>query len=264
MKSGLQDRVVWITGGGSGIGEALALEFARQGTLVAVSGRRADRIEAVVRRIEEAGGRAIAVTCDVTDEARVEAAVGEVVEAFGRLDVVVVNAGMGVNGRVENLTAQEWRYQLDVNVVGAAQTCRFALAPLRETGGRLVLVASVAAYLGAPSSGAYCASKAALRSLGQTLRLELSGSGVSVTTIHPGFVESEIAQVDNRGHHDPDREDRRPKRLMWTAERAARVMVRAIRRRRREFVFTGHGRLGAFLGQHCPGLLGFLQSRSAR
>jgi NAD(P)-dependent dehydrogenase (short-subunit alcohol dehydrogenase family) len=263
MRRGFRDRSVWITGGGSGIGEALALELGRRGAWVAVSGRRIDRLEAVVRRIEEAGGRAKAVGCDVTDEAAVEAAVDEVVRAFGRLDVAVANAGMGVSGRVEALTARDWRFQFDVNVVGAALTGRFALGPLRQTRGRLVLVGSAAAYLGAVSSGAYCASKAALRSLGQTLRLELAGSGVSVTSIHPGFIESEIGQVDNRGVHHPDREDRRPQRLMWTAERAARVMARAILRRRREFVFTGHGRLAAFFGQHFPGLLGFVQSRSA-
>ena len=107
----------------------------------------------------------------------------------------------------------------------------------------------------APKTGAYTASKYALRAIGQTLSMELAGSGVTCTLLHPGFVESEIARVDNDGKHHPDREDKRPRQLMWPADRAARAMVDALHARKREMVFTGHGKVGAFLGQHMPGLV---------
>ncbi len=262
-KGRFSDTVVWITGGGSGIGAAMAMEFARQGADVAISGRRVDRLQETVARIEALGRRGLAVACDVTDDADVERAVGEVVAHFGRLDVAVANAGFGVAGPIESLPIEAWRRQFDTNVFGAVSTIRHALPQLRRTRGRLALIASVAALLPTPGNGAYAASKYALRGLGQTLAVELAGSGVSCTLVHPGFVASEIAQVDNEGRFDPSRRDRRPAGLMWTAEDAARVVVRAIHRRAREYTFTVHGKIGGFLGRHAPGLLHLLMSRFA-
>ena len=253
--------VTWITGAGSGIGKALALEFVSRGSVVAVSGRRADYLEEVAREIESKGGKALAVPCDVTEEAEVERAVARIAGELGRLDVAFANAGFALAGSIRTLTAEDWRRQFDTNVVGAALTAKYAVPELEKTKGRIAMVASVAAFTPSPKMGAYSASKAALRSLGQTLDIELHGTGVSVTVIHPGFVESEIAQVDNQGRFDAARVDKRPKNLMWPAERAARVCADAIHARKHEFVFTGHGKLGAFLGQHTPGVLRFAMTR---
>lgn len=254
MANRFSEQVVWITGGGSGLGKAMAVEFARQGARVAVSGRRADRLEEVVGLIGAVGSMGTAVPCDVTDEDAVESAVRTVVDTFGRIDVVVANAGYAVSGRIESLSTDAWRRQFEVNVLGLVTTVRCALPELKRSRGRIALIASVAAFLGVPASGAYGASKAAVRSIGETLSAELAGSGVTCTTIHPGFVESEINQVDNTGVHHPDKTDSRPAALMWTADKAADVMVRAIHQRKVEFIFTGHGKFAAFLGMHMPGL----------
>ena len=178
----------WITGGGSGIGRALALELARQGADVAVSGRREARLAEVAAEIEALGRRGLAVPCDVTEEAQVEAAADRVARELGKLDVAVANAGFGVSGPLESIDAEQWRRQLDVNVVGVAITARHALSHLRPTRGRLGLVGSVSAFLPTAKNGAYTASKYAVRAIGQTLAIELAGTGVSVTTMHPGFV----------------------------------------------------------------------------
>lgn len=252
---------VWITGGGSGLGRAMAVEFGRQGALVAVSGRREDALAEVLADLERIGARALAVPCDVTDEASVAAAVARVVEAFGKLDVCVANAGFSVKGRVEALSADDWRRQLDVNVVGAAITARHAIPHLRHTQGRLALVGSVSGLVFFPGFAAYQASKAAVLALGRTLAMELARDGVSCTTLQPGFVATDIARVDNQGRLDPTRHDPRPANLMWEADAAARVMVRAIARRRVEYTFTGHGRIGAWLGRHVPWLLQWLAPR---
>ncbi len=261
MAKRFDGKVAWVTGGGSGIGKALALGLAKEGAAVAVSGRREDRLQEVVEEIAAKGGKALAVRCDVTDEASVAEAVQKVVRQLGGLDVAVANAGFAVAGRIEKLSAADWRRQLDVNVIGVAMTARYALPHLRERKGRLVLIGSVASMLVSPGMGAYSASKYAVRAIGQALAAELHGSGVSCTTIHPGYIESEIAQVDNQGRFDADKEDRRPKNLMWPADRAARVMVDAIAKRKREYTFTGHGKLGAFAGQHMPGLVHFGMTR---
>ena len=255
-------QVVWITGAGSGIGKALAIEVAKQGARVAVSGRRRANLDDVVRAIEAISGKALAVPCDVTDETSLANAVSTIVRECGRLDVAVANAGFAVEGSVRSLSADDWRRQLDTNVIGAALTAKCALDALEKTQGRLVFVGSVAAFVPGPRVGAYSASKAALRSIAQTLDVELHNTGVSVTILHPGYVESEIARVDNQGQHDPARIDKRPKNLMWPADRAARVMANAIASRKHEVVFTGHGQVGAFLGQHLPGLVRFAATRS--
>jgi NAD(P)-dependent dehydrogenase (short-subunit alcohol dehydrogenase family) len=230
----------------------MALEFGRQGARVALSARRVAELEALAAAIISAGGQAKAFPCDILQESCIEACVRDVVAHFGRLDVAVANAGFGVIGRIEELSAADWQRQLAGNVTGLALTARYALPHLRATRGRLGLVGSVAAFLPGPKTGAYGASKAAVHSIGETLQLELRGSGVTCTTMHPGFVESNITRVDNSGHFDPSRPDVRPAKLMWPTDRAARVMVRALARRQAVFVFTGHGKLLAFLGRHFP------------
>ena len=268
MAKRFSDQVVWITGGGSGLGKAMAVEFARQGARVVVSGRREERLEEVVGLLNAVGSMGAAVPCDVTDEGAVEDAVQSILDTFGRIDVAVANAGYAVGGRIDSLSTAAWRQQFEVNVLGLVTTVRCALPALRKSRGRVVLIASVAAFLAGPGSGAYCASKAAVRSIGETLSAELAGTGISCTTIHPGFVESEISQVDNAGVYHPDKADTRPAALMWPADKASRVIVKAVHQRRREHVFTNHGRLAAFIGMHLPGLttriVGLSEARSRK
>lgn len=256
-------QVAWITGGGSGIGRAVALELARQGANVAVSGRRLDRLQEVVAELEALGARGLAVPCDVTDEAQVHAACETVVRELGRLDLCFANAGFGVAGRLDKVDADGWRRQLETNVIGVAMTCRAALPHLQATRGRLALLGSVIVYGPAPGSGPYTASKAAVHAMATTLYAEQKRHGVSCTVVHPGFVASEIGQVDNQGRFDPSRKDRRPARLIVPTDRAARAIVRAVHARRREAIITGHGKLIAFLGRYFPGLVAWLLARFA-
>src|ERR1700712_5399490 len=157
MARRFENQVVWITGASSGLGKALALEFARQGADLALSARRIERLQALVSEIEALGRSALAVPCDVVDEAAVRQAADTVATHFGRLDIAIANAGFSVGGRIERLDAATWRRQLDTNVVGVAMTARYALPHLRNTQGRLVLIGSIAALLPGPGSGAYAA-----------------------------------------------------------------------------------------------------------
>ena len=168
---------------------------------------------------------------------------------------MIANAGFAVGGRIETLQQEDWQRQFNVNVIGLAQTAQVALPYLEKTQGRVVLIGSVAAFAYAEKAGPYCASKAAVDVIGRTLSLELIGTGVSCTTIHPGYVESEIAQVDNHGVFHADAKDKRPASLMWPADKAARVMAHAIFKRRRVYVFTMHGKLISWLGRHFPWLI---------
>jgi NAD(P)-dependent dehydrogenase (short-subunit alcohol dehydrogenase family) len=256
-----QDHVVWITGGGSGIGKALSIEFARQGAYVAVSGRRKNKLEEVIQEIEKTGSKALAVECDVSDDKSVLQAVSQVVSHFGKLDISIANAGFGVNGSVENLDISEWKRQYGTNVFGLISTIRHSLPHLHKTRGRMVLVGSVMGYLSLPNYGPYQSSKHAVRSIAQTLSMELYGTGVTCTNLQPGFVESEIVQIDNAGKLHEDWDDRRPAWFIWKADKAARTMLKAIYKRKREFTFTGHGIFISFIAKHFPSLIHFFVTR---
>lgn len=259
-----KEHVVWITGASSGIGKEMAIEWARLGYKVALSARRKELLDKVADEIRNSGGEGLAVPCDILEEDSIAQAVQEIIRTLGRLDVVVANAGFGVYGSIEKLTAKDWNRQLQGNVTGLALTVKYALPHLKKTKGRIGLVGSVGAFLPNPSVGAYGASKAAVHSIGQTLQVELMGTGVSCTTVHPGFVVSEIARVDNEGVWHPERNDPRPANLMWPTDKAARVMVKAILKRKRTYIFTGHGKTFVWLQRWFPGLMRIIISKSPK
>jgi short-subunit dehydrogenase len=242
----------------------MAFEWARLGYKVVISARRKELLEEIARDIKSLGHQALVVPVDVMEEESIQNAVQSIVNTWGRLDVAVANAGFGVFGSIDKLTNEDWIRQLQGNVVGLALTVKYALPHLKKNQGRIGLVGSVGAYLPNPNVGAYGASKAAVHSIGLTLQVELMGTGVSCTTIHPGFVVSEIAKIDNEGIWHPERPDPRPANLMWPTDKAAKVMVKAIVSRRRNYIFTTHGRVIVWLQRWFPGLVRTIVSKGPK
>jgi short-subunit dehydrogenase len=247
---------VFITGASSGIGAALAREFAREGADVALAARRLDRLETLAAEIEELGRRAVVIPCDVTRDGDLERAADRTRAALGKLYVVVANAGFGVSGTLERLTLDDYRRQLETNFFGVLRTIYATLDDLKQTRGRLVLIGSVSGHIGVPGSSAYSMSKFAVRGLAAALAHELAPSGVAVTLISPGFVESEIRQVDNRGvwHAEAPRRPI-PSSIVMAAPIAARKIVSAVARRRGEAVITAFGKAAVVFQRHLPGIL---------
>ena len=247
---------VFITGASSGIGAALAREFAGEGADVALAARRVDRLEALASEIGKTGRRAVVIACDVTRDGDLERAAGQARAALDKLDVVVANAGFGVSGKLETLSLDDYRRQLETNVLGVLRTIYATLDDLKKTRGRLVLIGSVSGHVAVPGSSAYSMSKFAVRGLADSLGHELASYGVAVTLISPGFVESEIGQVDNRGVWRPQAPRRPlPASVVMATPTAARRIVRAVARRRREVVITGFGKAAVVLQRHAPWLL---------
>lgn len=243
--------VVLITGASSGIGEALAREYARRGARLALLARREDRLDRIAA---EVGVPCVVARCDVSRDGDVEAAVEAAMRAYGRLDVVVANAGFGVMGAVERLELEDFRRQFETNVFGVLRTVKASLEPLRRTRGRLAIVGSVNGYVATPATAAYAMSKFAVRALSETLDAELAAHGVSVTHVAPGFVATEIRLRGNDGELR-SAEDPIPSFLTLSAGEAARQIADAVASRRAEVVITRTGKLAAFVQRHAPSLM---------
>ncbi|MFI8461418.1 SDR family oxidoreductase [Kitasatospora sp. NPDC085464] len=186
-------KVVAITGASSGIGEATARLLAADGHRVLLGARRTDRLDAVAREITEGGGTAAFRRLDVTDAADVEAFVAAARERFGRLDVMVNNAGVMPLSPLTALRTDEWDRMIDVNVRGVLHGIAAALPLMRaQGGGHFVNIASVGAYEVSPTAAVYCATKFALRAISEGLRQESTGD-IRVTLVSPGVTESELA-----------------------------------------------------------------------
>jgi short-subunit dehydrogenase len=248
-------RAVLITGASSGIGAALAREFARRGAGLVLAARRTDLLEKLVAELTAGGTRAVAVRCDVTVDGDVERAAAAARETLGRLDVVVANAGFSVAGSVERLALADYRRQFETNVFGVLRTLYATLPDVRRVRGSVAIIGSVSGHIATPGSSPYAMSKFAVRALAEALGHELAAAGVSVTLVSPGFVASEIRRVDNAGVLHAEAAEPVPKLLVMPTARAARQIVRAIARRRREVVVTGHGKVAVFFQRHAPWLV---------
>jgi 3-hydroxybutyrate dehydrogenase len=189
----LRDRVALITGGGRGIGRAIALAFAREGAQVALAARTTAQVEAVAAEARALGRKAMAVSCDVADRAQVEAAVRATAEALGPIQVLVNNAGIAASAKVTETDDALWEQHLRVNLTGAFYATRAVLPAMVATGwGRIVNIASTAARQGYPYVAAYVASKHGLLGLTRALAVEVVGAGVTVNAICPGFVATDL------------------------------------------------------------------------
>jgi short-subunit dehydrogenase len=212
---------VFITGASSGIGEALARHYAGDTSAIGLAARRQDLLEALAARLP---GQVTTYALDVGDTGAIGRAAADFITRHGVPDVVIANAGISVGTSGEDLadTAKLERV-LAVNVVGLAATLAAFAPAMRKAGsGTLVGISSVAGFRGLPGSGAYSASKAAATTWLESLRVELSGSGVSVVTICPGFIDTPMTQVN-----------RYPMPFLISADEAARRFARAIAARRR-------------------------------
>lgn len=250
-----RSKVVLITGASSGIGEALAREYAGRGARLALCARREERLVDLCRSIADGGGEATALRADVTVDGDMERAVSETVSRYGGLDVVVANAGFSVAGAFERLGVDDYRRQLETNVFGVLRTAYASLEALKRSRGSLALIGSVSGYVSAPGTTPYSMSKYAVRALAEGLWVELARHGIAVTHVGPGFVESEIRRVDNLGELREGRADGVPSWLVMPAGVAARQIATAIEKRKREAIITGHGKLAVLAARHAPGVL---------
>jgi short-subunit dehydrogenase len=241
-----------VTGASGGIGRAVAVELARQGSRVVLLARREEKLKDIADEIAAGGGRAECVIGDVTDAGVRKAALDRARNSFGGLDILVNNAGIGALGRFDEADPARIRRLFEVNLFAAAELIREAL-PLLKQGNRPIVVniGSVLGHLATPRSSEYCATKFALRGLTDSLRAEFASLGIDVLLVSPGTTETEFFD-----HVVEETSAPRWARMRGvTAESVARATVRAIRRGRHEIIPNPVGRILVFASRLFPGLL---------
>jgi NADP-dependent 3-hydroxy acid dehydrogenase YdfG len=193
--SNITGKVVVITGASSGIGESTAKLLAEQEAKVVLGARRSNRIDAVVKEISATGGKAIGFATDVTKRAEVEALIQRAVDGFGRVDVLINNAGIMPIAPIEALKVDEWDRQIDVNIKGLLYGVAAALPHMQKQKSHIINMASVFGIkMFAPGGTVYCATKAAVRALTEGLRMELHSQNIRCTMISPGAIATELSE----------------------------------------------------------------------
>ncbi|HUA34928.1 MAG TPA: SDR family oxidoreductase [Candidatus Binataceae bacterium] len=190
-----RDKSVVVTGASSGIGYDVALAFGSQGANVAVLARRRLQLEELAQKINAAGGKALALDCDVTDRARVFWSIDQAREAFGKVDILINSAGLLITGAVEEMPLADLQRMMDVNVYGALNAMHAVLPLMRkQKTGNIVNISSLAGRRGVSPIGGYSATKFALVGMTEALRVELFGTGVRVSLVMPGVIDTPMGR----------------------------------------------------------------------
>lgn len=204
----LQGKVALVTGAGSGIGKAAAMRLAREGAMVGVLSHTDDEIRKTAQEIEQAGGKAIPLVADVGDEGQMKKAVADLVQAYGRLDIVFANAGInGVWAPIDELQPAEWDRTINTNLRGTYLTIHYAVPHLKTAGGSIVITASINGTRTFTSAGAtaYSATKAAQVAMTQMLAVELAKHKIRVNVVCPGKIDTEITEnTDKRNTEEAE------------------------------------------------------------
>lgn len=253
-----KENVVIITGASTGIGRELAYQLADQGAWLALAARNMTQLQEVAAECRRRGGKALAVATDVAQQAQCENLIKETLDEYGRIDTLVNNAGISMWALFEEVKDLSMFNQLmQINYLGSVYCTHYALPHLKASQGRLVGVSSLTGKTGVPTRSGYAASKHAMAGFFDTLRIELMGTGVTVTMIYPGFVATEVRErafgPDGKPYgvgNSPAREEK-----MMAVEPCVAIIVKAMEKRKREVVMTTKGKVGMWLKLIAPSIV---------
>ncbi|MBI9085499.1 MAG: SDR family oxidoreductase [Desulfobacterales bacterium] len=224
----LQNKIALVTGASKGVGKAIALRFCAEGAAVVLASRSMDALSEISEQINGNGGRSLAVSLDVTDPVSVQHAVDITVEAFGRLDIMVNNAGMSMTLPTMDLTPEQWRLAVETDLFGVFYGCQSAGRQMvKQGGGTIINISSIFGRNAAPMRAAYCASKAAVDMLTKVMAAEWAEHHIRVNAIAPGYVRTELVQelIDRKVFALEDIEKRTPQGRIGTVDDITEAVV---------------------------------------
>ena len=256
MRNYFSSKVIIVTGASSGIGLASVYRFMELGANVVLAARSIDKLEKIAeelgQRTTDNGQQFLCIKTDVTKEEDCKNLIEKTVDKFGKIDVLVNNAGISMRAVFKDLDLKVMHSLMDTNFWGTVYCTKYALPYLLESKGTVVGVISTAGYVGLPARTAYSASKFAVRGFLETLRIEHLYDGLHVMIFAPGFTTSNIRNVALTADGSPQGETPRDEERMMSAERVARILSRGIMRRRAEMVLTPLGKATLFVSRNMP------------
>ncbi len=248
----MKDKVVIITGASSGIGLALAQEFAAKGSLLVLAARSKDKLDEVAEQLGKQGAQVLTVRADVTVEADCKAMVEAAVSRFGRVDVLINNAGISMRALFKDLDLDVLRQVMDINFWGTVYCTKYAMPYLLKSKGSIVGVSSIAGYRGLPARSGYSSSKFAMQGFLESLRTELLMEGVHVLVACPGFTASNIRNVALTADGSSQGESPLNEGKIMSAEEVAAHIHKAVVKRKRTLILTTQGRMTVLLNKLFP------------
>ncbi|PRY87452.1 SDR family oxidoreductase [Mongoliibacter ruber] len=251
----LKGKVVIVTGATSGIGEACAMAFGKEGAKVVITGRKQVKIDNTLHRLQQEGIEVMGILADAAIEADNEEVVLETVKRFGRIDILINNAGISMRALFEDLDLEVFKKVMDTNFYGAVYATKYCLPEILKNQGSIVAVSSINGYRGTPARTAYTASKYAMNGFFESLRTEVMKRGVHILVASPGFTSSNIRNNALTAQGQIQGESPREENKMMSAEEVADEIVKATIKRKRDLVLTNQGKLAVFLNKWIPGTM---------
>lgn len=249
----MKDKIVIITGASSGIGKALAYEFGRKGSHVVLAARNLQGLQQIADDLKALGIQALAVKTDVTLESDCRNLIEKTIEKFGKIDILINNAGISMRALFIDLQLDVMRRLMDTNYWGTVYCTKFAMPHLLQSKGSLVGVISIGGYIGMPGRSAYAASKFAVRGFLDTVRVENRKTGLHVLVVAPGFTTSNIRRAALLADGSEQGETPRDENHMMSAEEVAFHIYKSLVKRDRQLILTFlQGKLTVFLGKFVP------------
>jgi len=248
-------KVVIITGASSGIGKSCAAAFLKKGFAVVISGRNTAKLNEVAQSLDSSGSRILAVTADVSKEDDCKTLIASAVKKFGRIDVLINNAGISMRALFADLDLSVIRQLMDTNFWGTVYCTKFALPYLLETKGSVVGVSSIAGKKGLPGRTGYSSSKFAMEGFLETLRTENMKKDLHVLVACPGFTATDIRNTALSADGSTQGESPRDEQKMMTADEVAHEIFVAVEKRKRDLILTGNGKLTVWLNKFFPSMM---------
>lgn len=254
MSHSFKDKVAIITGSSRGIGKAVALALANEGAKVVINARSQDKLQITDTEFKNMGYDSLAIAGDVSNFTFCERLVKETLGKYGRIDILINNAGLSTEGKIEDTNPAVFQTAVDVNILGVIYPTKAAIASLKKTKGSIIITGSIAGFMGLPEFSAYSATKMSLTAIAQSLTIELAGTGVHVGLNYVGFAQNDETKTYINKDGEVDQMPIRADFKRMPMDKIAQIFLKGIEKRKRRQILSGLGSMTSLVSRFIPGL----------